>query len=180
MSNTRSSIVCVSSAKATLQRGVARLQVWQLPGGRLTRRSSGRPTAGHVRPSSGRPCRRRPPLTFNVRPPRGHMRKHQHFARLPCAAGALAEFASGCPSAGGQRTIELSHRALSRSSARASEFRMAQRSAQRLKGCLRLVAVGRSAARSVSFTQHRRPNPAIELTASSGLRPPPAAAHVKR
>ena len=146
----------------------------------LTRRSSGRSTAGHVWLSSERPCRRCPPLTSYVRPPRRHMRERQHFAKLPCATGALAESARGCPSAGGQRAIELSHRALLRSSACVSESRMAQRFAQRLEGCHPLVALGRSAARLVSFAQHHRPNPAIELTASSGLRPPPAAAHVKR
>ena len=146
----------------------------------LTRRSSGRPTAGHVRLSPARPCRRCPPLTFNVRPPRRHMTHRHGPAKLPSTKSAAAKSASGCPSAGGQRANRLSHRVLLRSTARAPESRMAQRPAQRLEGCHRLVAVGRSAARLVSFTQHRRPNPAIELTASSGLRPPPAAAHVKR
>jgi hypothetical protein len=40
-----------------------------------------------------------------------HMRQRQHFASLPSVTGALAEVASGSPSAGGQRTIEFSHRA---------------------------------------------------------------------
>ena len=108
------------------------------------------------------------------------MRERHFVAKLPSAKGAFAKSALGCPSAGGQRANRLVHRALSRGPARALEARMAQRSAQRLEGCHRLVAVSRSAARLVSFTQRHRPNPAIELTASSGLRPPPAAAHVKR
>ena len=102
----------------------------------------------------------------------------QRFASLPIVTGALAEVASGCPSAGGQRTIGLSHQVLSQSPARASESRMAQRFVQRLEGLQRLLPW--SLAGAFAFAPHHRPNPAIELTASSGLRPPPAAAHVKR
>ena len=137
---------------------------------RLTLPSSGRFPAG---------CARfQPPLMSNVRPPRRHMTHRHASAALPCAKGAAAKSASGCPSAGGQRTIKLSHRALSQSSARASESCMAQRSVQRLEGLQHLSLW--SLAGALPFTCHHRPNPAIELTASSGLRPPPAAAHVKR
>ena len=99
-------------------------------------------------------------------------------AKFPRGQGAHAEVAWGCPSAGGQRTIELSHRALSQRSARHTESRMAQRSEQRLEGPQHLLPW--SLAGVLPFICHHRPNPAIELTASSGLRPPPAAAHVKR
>jgi len=108
------------------------------------------------------------------------MRQRQHFAKLPSTSGALAESSLGCPSVGGQRNNELSRLALAQRLGRLSKSRMAQSPAQRLEGCRPLVAGGRSVARQVSLTQHHRPNPAIELTASSGLRPPPAAAHVKR
>ena len=106
------------------------------------------------------------------------MRKHQRFAILPIVTGALAEVAPGCPSAGGQRTIGLSHQVLSQSAERASESRMAQRPVQRLNGPQRSLPW--SLAGAFAFARHHRPNPAIERTASSGLRPPPAAAHVKR
>lgn len=129
-----------------------------------------------TRHSSGPACGR--PLSSNVRPPRRPM-SHRHApARLPSTNGAVAESALGCPSAGGQRTIGLSHQVLSQSSARASESRMAQGSVQRLEGRHSLVA--RLLVGAFTFASHRRPNPAIELTASSGLRPPPASAHVKR
>ena len=137
---------------------------------RLTLPSSGRFPAG---------CARfLPPLMSNVRPPRRHM-SHRHApARLPSTSGAVAESALGCPSAGGQRTIGLSHQVLTQSAARASESRMAQGSVQRLEGCHPMVA--RLLVGAFTFASHRRPNPAIELTASSGLRPLPASAHVKR
>jgi len=106
------------------------------------------------------------------------MRRRQRFASLSIVAGALAEVAPGRPSAGGQRTIALSHPVLSQRSARASESRMAQRSVQRLEGLQRSLPW--SFAGAFAFAPHHRPNPAIELTASSGLRPPAAAAHVKR
>ena len=114
------------------------------------------------------------------------MRKRQRFASLPSVTGALAEVASSCPSAGGQRTIELSHRVLSQSSARASESRMAQRSVQRLKGLQRSLPW--SLATPLAFTSHRRPNPSVKRTVNGGPRsavsgnavPPLSAAYLKR
>ena len=106
------------------------------------------------------------------------MRERQRLASFPSVTGALAKVVSGCPSAGGQRAVGLSHQVLSQSAARASESRMAQGSVQRLEGRHSLVA--RLLVGVFTFASHRRPNPAIELTASSGLRPPPASAHVKR
>ena len=51
---------------------------------------------------------------------------HRHAsARLKVAKGVVANIALGCPSVGGQRTIELSHRTLSQRLVRASESRMA-------------------------------------------------------
>ena len=114
------------------------------------------------------------------------MRKRQRLASLPSVTGALAKVASGCPSAGGQRTIGLSHRALSHSSGRASESRMAQRSVQRLKGLQRSLL--RSLAGPLAFTSHRRPNPSVKRTVNGGPRsavfgeamPPLSAAYLKR
>ena len=107
-------------------------------------------------------------------------------ASFPSGQGALAESASGCPSAGGQRTIEPSHRALSQSSARASESTMAQRPVQRLKGLQRLLP--RSLAGAVAFASHRRPNPSVKRTVNGGPRsagfgkavPPLSAAYLIR
>jgi len=131
----------------------------------LTRRSSGRPTAGHVRLSSYRPCRRWSPLTSNVRPPRRLTRERHVLARQASTKRVVATFASGRPSAGGQRTIALSHRALSQHSAPAPESRMAQRSVQRLKGLQRLWP--RSLAGVSTFAPHRRPNPSVKRTPNS-------------
>jgi len=107
-------------------------------------------------------------------------------ARFPRGQGAHAESASGCPSAGGQRTIELSHRALSQSSAGASESRMAQRPVQLLKGLQRLLL--RSLAGAFTCTSHRRPNPSVKRTVNGGARsavsgaavPPLSAAYLIR
>jgi len=176
----------VSKVFSTQCRGLSPVLSLSPPTAGLTCRSSGRPTAGHVRLSSERPCRRCPPLTFNVRPARRHMRKCQHFASLPSAPGAGAESASGCPSAGGQRTIGLLHRALSQSEARTSKARMAQRSVQRL------VSLQRSSpwalAGPLAFTSHRRPNPSVKRTSNGGPRsavsgkavPPLASAYLIR
>ena len=152
----------------------------------LTRRSSGRSTAGHVRLSSVRPCRRCPPLTSNVRPPRRHMRERHFVAMLPSAVGALAESALGCPSAGGQRTMGLAHRALPQRYVGPSESCMAQRSVQRLEGLHHLVA--RSLAGGFTFASHRRPNPSVKRTVNGGAGlavsgkavPPLPAAYLKR
>ena len=152
----------------------------------LTHRSSGRATAGHARLSSARPCRRCPPLTSYVRPPRRYM-SHLHVpARFPSAKGALAESAWGCPSAGGQRTDCVAHRALSQRSVRASESRMAQRPAQRLNG---LHCSSRSSlAGVITFASQRRPNPSVKRTVNGGPRsavfgeamPPLSAAYLQR
>jgi len=144
----------------------------------LTRRSSGRPTAGHFELSSARPCRCCPPLTSYVRPPRTLMSHRHASATSPIAEVVVPTFVSGCASAGGQRSNRFSHRAPLRSWAGTSKSRMAQRSVQRLKGVQRSLPW--SLAGAFTLALHRRPNPAIELTASSGLRPPPASAHVKR
>jgi hypothetical protein len=152
----------------------------------LTRRSSGRPTAGQVRLASQQPCRRCPPLTFNVRPPRRHMTHRHAPAKLPSAKDAAAKSASGCPSVGGQRTIGLSHRTLSRRSARPSESRMAQRSVQRLNGLQRVLSW--SLAGAFTCISHRRPNPSVKRTVNGGPRsaafgnavPPSSAAYLKR
>jgi len=104
---------------------------------------------------------------------------HRHAStKLPRTKGVTAAFASGCPSAGGRRIIRLARRALSHRLVRASESRMAQRYVQRLEGPQHLLLW--SLAGAFTFASLRQPNPAIERTASSGLRPPPAAAHVKR
>jgi hypothetical protein len=105
---------------------------------------------------------------------------------LPSAAGALAEVASGCPSFGGQRNIGLAHQALSRSSVCASESRMAQRCAQRLKGLQRVLS--RSLAGAFTCASHRRPNPSVKRTVNGGPRsavsgkavPPLSAAYLIR
>ena len=107
-------------------------------------------------------------------------------ARFPSGQGAHAESAWGCPSAGGQRTIELSHRALSHSSGRASESGMAQRSVQRLKGLQRSWPW--SLAGPLAFNSHRRPNPSVKRTVNGEPRsavfgaavPPLSAAYLKR
>ena len=107
-------------------------------------------------------------------------------ARSLSGQGAYAEVASGCPSAGGQRAIGLSHRALSHSSGRASEFGMAQRSLQRLKGLE--SSWPWSLAGPLAFTSHRRPNPSVKRTVNGGARsagfgeavPPLSAAYLKR
>jgi len=104
----------------------------------------------------------------NVRPPRRHMTHRHASAKLPIAKGAAAEVASGCPSAGGQRASQLSHRALSRSSARASEWHMPQHSLQRLEG-LRCSSPW-SLAAAFTFASHRRPNPSVKRTVNSGPR----------
>ena len=134
----------------------------------LTRRSSGRSTAGHARLSPELPCRRCPPLTFNVRPPRRHMSHRYASVRSPIAKGAVAAAAPGCPSFGGQRAIRLSHRVLSQSAERASKSCMAQRSVQRLQCHQRslpwsLVGV-------FTCAPHRRPNPSVKRTPNSGPR----------
>ena len=107
-------------------------------------------------------------------------------ARFPSGQGAHAESASGCLSAGGQRTIELSHRALPQSPARASEACMVQRPLQRLKGLQRLLL--RSLASAFTCNSHRRPNPSVKRTVNGGARsavfaeavPPLSAAYLIR
>ena len=49
-----------------------------LPTAGLTRRSSGRSTAGRVRLASERPCRRCPPLTSYVRPILGSLKRRKY------------------------------------------------------------------------------------------------------
>jgi hypothetical protein len=114
------------------------------------------------------------------------MRERQVFEMLPSAGGALAKVASGCPSAGGQRTNELWHRALSQSSARAPESGMAHRRPQRLKGLQRLLP--RSLVGGFTFISHRRPNPSVKRTVNGAARsaafgaavPPLSAAYLQR
>ena len=114
------------------------------------------------------------------------MRERYVFAMLPSAAGALAESASGCPSAGGQRAIRLAHRSLSQRLVRHSKFSMSQRPMQRLEGRQHLVP--RSLAGGFTFISHRRPNPSVKRTVNGGPRsagfgkavPPLCAAYLKR
>jgi len=96
------------------------------------------------------------------------MREHQVFVKLPSAQGIAAESAWGCPSAGGPRTIKLSHRALSQRLVRVSESCVAQSSVQRLKGLQRLLP--RSLAGVCTFAPHRRPNLSVKRTPNSGPR----------
>jgi len=112
---------------------------------------------------------------------------HRHAsARLKVAKGVVANIALGCPSVGGQRTIELSHRTLSQRLVRASESRMAQSLVQRLKGLQRLLP--RSLAGSFTFAPQRRPNPSVKRTANGGPHsavfgnavPPLSAAYLQR
>ena len=97
------------------------------------------------------------------------MKERQVFVQLPSAKGVAATFLPGCPSAGGQRTVGLSHLTLSQSSARASELRMSQRALQRLKGLKRLLLW--SLAGASAFASHRRPNPSVKRTVNGGPRP---------
>ena len=90
------------------------------------------------------------------------------LARLPVGKGSLAEFASGCPSAGGQRTSCLSHPVLSQRAVRASESRIAQRSMQRLQGLQHLSP--RWLVCGLPFTFHRRSNPSVKRTVNGGRR----------
>jgi hypothetical protein len=95
---------------------------------------------------------------------------HRHApAKLPSANRVVAKSAPGCPSAGGQRTIELSHRALSQRSVHPSESRMAQRPGQRLKGVQRSLPW--ALAEAFAFASHRRPNPSVKRTPNGGPRP---------
>jgi len=96
------------------------------------------------------------------------MRERQVFLRLPSAQSVAATFALGCPSVGGQRANRLSHPAPSLSWPPASESRVAQRSAQRLKGLQRLSPW--SLAGAFTFPPRRRPNPSVKRTVNGGPR----------
>jgi hypothetical protein len=114
------------------------------------------------------------------------MKERQVLERLPSANGIAAAFTSGCPSAGGQQTIGLSHLALSQSPALASESRMAQRSVQRLERGQRMLPC--SLVEAFIFASHRRPNPSVKRTVNGGPRlvvfgvavPPLSAAYLQR
>jgi hypothetical protein len=96
------------------------------------------------------------------------MRERHFVAKLLIAKGALAESASGCPSAGSQRTIGPAHRALLQRLVCPSNSGMAQHCVQRLEG--RHCMVARSLGGGLVFTSHRRPNPSVKRTVNGGPR----------